>query len=429
LTKEQTRYCLAIIRQLKRSTASEAFRAPVDHAGMGLADYLSVVKQPMDLGTVERKLSKGEYSGVGEFAADVQRIWDNCYLYNGRENYYSQQAQLLETTFHNHLRKMPQQALGSSSLEEVLPEKVLSPMGTSGSPLPKREIHPPTRDLPGEDFKYCQGIVREIFKASNRSTTWPFLAPVDWKALNLPDYPTIVKNPMDWGTIRKKLEAGEYSSAEAFEADARLIPTNCYSYNPPGSDVYVMAQELEKIFERKWAGLPAPVASRVTSPSSGSGDRRRHGSEDGSLEQLEKTLAKLSQELESYKSSGGSDDSGGPRSGAGQKKKRTPTSTGTKRKRAGEETLMEPTYEAKQALSRWVNDLPYEHLEGVLSIIREGMPSLVDGKDELELDLNLFDQRTFTRLYRYVEGIIKGKSTGRKRGVGARKKKKKNDGS
>lgn len=135
LTKEQNRYCLAIIRQLKRSTASEAFRAPVDHAGMGLVDYLSVVKQPMDLGTVERKLGKGEYAGVGEFAADVQRIWDNCYLYNGRENYYSQQAQLLESTFHNHLRKMPQQALGSNTLEDVLPEKVLSPMSTSGSPM------------------------------------------------------------------------------------------------------------------------------------------------------------------------------------------------------------------------------------------------------------------------------------------------------
>jgi bromodomain-containing factor 1 len=34
--------------------------------------------------------------------------------------------------------------------------------------------------------------------------------PVDWKAWNLPDYPIIVKRPMDLGTIRKKLKKSAY---------------------------------------------------------------------------------------------------------------------------------------------------------------------------------------------------------------------------
>ncbi len=38
--------------------------------------------------------------------------------------------------------------------------------------------------------------------------------PVDWKALNILDYPEKVKNPMDLGTVMKKLDNSEYSSVE-----------------------------------------------------------------------------------------------------------------------------------------------------------------------------------------------------------------------
>ncbi len=38
--------------------------------------------------------------------------------------------------------------------------------------------------------------------------------PVDWKALNILDYPEKVKNPMDLGTVMKKLNYSEYNSVE-----------------------------------------------------------------------------------------------------------------------------------------------------------------------------------------------------------------------
>lgn len=33
-----------------------------------------------------------------------------------------------------------------------------------------------------------------------------FAEPVDYEALKIPDYPTIVKNPMDFGSIKTKLK-------------------------------------------------------------------------------------------------------------------------------------------------------------------------------------------------------------------------------
>lgn len=38
----------------------------------------------------------------------------------------------------------------------------------------------------------------------------PFLAPVDPVALRIPDYPSVVKIPMDLGTIRRKLQVGSW---------------------------------------------------------------------------------------------------------------------------------------------------------------------------------------------------------------------------
>jgi len=39
----------------------------------------------------------------------------------------------------------------------------------------------------------------------NRQEAEPFLEPVEWEFFGLSDYPEIIKNPMDLGTIQKKI--------------------------------------------------------------------------------------------------------------------------------------------------------------------------------------------------------------------------------
>jgi hypothetical protein len=48
----------------------------------GLLDYPSIVKNPMDLGTIQTKLSNGQYLYVEDMIDDIQLVWDNCKLYN-----------------------------------------------------------------------------------------------------------------------------------------------------------------------------------------------------------------------------------------------------------------------------------------------------------------------------------------------------------
>lgn len=55
---------------------------PLIKEGMGLIDYPSIVKYPMDLGTINKKLREDRYNTVEEVLDDIQLIWDNCKLYN-----------------------------------------------------------------------------------------------------------------------------------------------------------------------------------------------------------------------------------------------------------------------------------------------------------------------------------------------------------
>ena len=60
----------------------ESFRHPVPWQELNLWDYLTVIKNPMDLGTCKSKLDQGQYLTVEECIHDVRLIWSNAKKYN-----------------------------------------------------------------------------------------------------------------------------------------------------------------------------------------------------------------------------------------------------------------------------------------------------------------------------------------------------------
>lgn len=71
-----------------------------------------------------------------------------------------------------------------------------------------------------------------------------FNVPVDPVALGIPDYPNVVKTPMDLGTVRTKLESGQYSAPSSFIQDVRLVFSNAMSFNPATHPVHLAAKAL-----------------------------------------------------------------------------------------------------------------------------------------------------------------------------------------
>ena len=79
---------------------------------------------------------------------------------------------------------------------------------------------------------------------------YDFLEPVDYVALNILDYPSIIKTPMDLGTVKSNLKDKKYPTFLEFLSDIDLIWTNCRTYNMAGSEIVKMANHCEKAFKK-----------------------------------------------------------------------------------------------------------------------------------------------------------------------------------
>nr|XP_002156492.2 histone acetyltransferase p300 [Hydra vulgaris] len=77
----------------------------------------------------------------------------------------------------------------------------------------------------------------------------PFRKPVNPEILHIPDYFTIVKNPMDLSSIKKKLEEGGYKDPWGFCDDMRLMFENAWLYNKKTTKVFRYCTKLSETFE------------------------------------------------------------------------------------------------------------------------------------------------------------------------------------
>ncbi|XP_030457986.2 transcription factor GTE10-like isoform X2 [Syzygium oleosum] len=101
-------------------------------------------------------------------------------------------------------------------------------------------------------LKQCEALLNRLM---SHQYGWVFNTPVDIVELNIPDYFSVIKHPMDLGTVKKKLLSGEYASPLGFAADVRLTFSNAMTYNPCENNVHIMADTLRKHFESKWKAV------------------------------------------------------------------------------------------------------------------------------------------------------------------------------
>jgi len=79
----------------------------------------------------------------------------------------------------------------------------------------------------------------------------PFRSPVEWEAWGLLDYPKIVKEPMDLGTVKKNVESDNYNDLKEFNRHVQLVWKNCMAYNADKSDYFKIASRFEKRYEKE----------------------------------------------------------------------------------------------------------------------------------------------------------------------------------
>lgn len=132
---------------------------------------------------------------------------------------------------------------------------------------------------------FCLRLVKDMIRLKDGVA---FAKPIDqlWTVEQLPGYFDVIKQPMDLGTIRDRLEGSWYMKTkgkqeveevvfdlESFKSDTRLVFTNARTYNRPGDMFYEAATRLMEKFESKMKHVPS--ASEVTHQASKKSSKKR----------------------------------------------------------------------------------------------------------------------------------------------------------
>jgi len=97
---------LHLLNDLQNNTNAWPFQQPVNKDEV--PDYYEVIKEPMDLGTMEEKHEKDLYPTPEDFIRDAKLVFDNCRRYNSDSTPYAKAATRLEKYMWQKIKEVPE---------------------------------------------------------------------------------------------------------------------------------------------------------------------------------------------------------------------------------------------------------------------------------------------------------------------------------
>ncbi|XP_068546997.1 bromodomain testis-specific protein isoform X1 [Anas acuta] len=96
-----------VMKAMWRHNFSWPFHQPVDAAALNLPDYYNIIKKPMDLSTIKKRLEHNYYAKAAECIEDFKTMFLNCHIYNKPGDDIVFMAQELEKVFMQKIAQMP----------------------------------------------------------------------------------------------------------------------------------------------------------------------------------------------------------------------------------------------------------------------------------------------------------------------------------
>ncbi|CAI5709294.1 unnamed protein product [Peronospora destructor] len=100
---------MPLLTKLMESEYGWTFNNPVDPVQWNIPDYFDIIKCPMDLGTIKKRLESEHYNSVEAFAGDVRLVFENCIAYNSSTNKFNIAAKQLLASFNKSLAALKNQ--------------------------------------------------------------------------------------------------------------------------------------------------------------------------------------------------------------------------------------------------------------------------------------------------------------------------------
>jgi Bromodomain len=113
-----TQKCMPVLQELLDDQFGWVFREAVDPVALCLPDYYDVVKSPMHLELVKKKLENAVYSDIEAFSHDTKLVFENAILYNGESSEVGELAQCMLKSFEKSFKSLVQDNTKKPDSEE-----------------------------------------------------------------------------------------------------------------------------------------------------------------------------------------------------------------------------------------------------------------------------------------------------------------------
>ncbi|KAJ8579640.1 Bromodomain-containing protein [Rhizopogon salebrosus TDB-379] len=251
-TAEQLKYCAKILSDLWRQQhwdVAHLFYEPIDAVKLDIPAYYKVIKKPMDMLTMQKKLDAGEYPNATKSFEDFKLMIWNCFIFNPSGTPVNQAGIDLQQLFDEKWKHLP-------PLQDANPPTPPKDLPYANVPKKMCKAKVPKHNGTAEQLKYCAKILSDLRQQQHWNVAHPFYEPIDAVKLDIPTYYKVIKKPMDMLTMWKKLNAGEYPNTTKFFKDFKLMIQNCFIFDPSGMHVNQAGIDLQQLFDEKWKHLP-----------------------------------------------------------------------------------------------------------------------------------------------------------------------------
>ena len=427
MTAYQKSSLLEKMKNLKKTKHSSAFLRPVDFVALNIPSYPEIIKNPMDLGTMENKLKSDEYASVQDLVNDFDLIIANVHQFNGPNHTITHAGNNMKAYFDRMIAQVPSpdaqqpapksqkkrspsvaqepkrresRAAAAPAAAQAAPQApsplqqeafALQSDGTpqirraSSNVRPARAIKPPqNREIAYSkprrkehllELRFAEHVLDEIRGAKLSSLNHVFQLPVDPVALNIPNYRQVIKHPMDLSTMVQKMKSGQYGTANEFKKDFDLMIKNCLLFNPVGNPVRDLAIGLQREFENlwadknKWEKRNAPASTRASSASAegDSDDEEEEEETGGGGGGADDTVAALKKQIAAMQSTLESLSGGGGGGPAGKSSNKAPKAQkkGGNKKAGGASSAPAPKPAAKPTKPKRERMITYEEKDEI----------------------------------------------------------------
>lgn len=253
---------LAAVRGVQDMREAAPFVRPVPFDEV--AGYNEIIAVRMDLLTIRRRLRCGYYRRLAALEYDANLIQSNCELFNGAGSELHQAGAAMHAALLEQIRTVVAQSPAGETDEGAGRRKQPAHVSHSCSSvdgtnvangtvelLDLSEADGPTAEttIDGNSAAHPQtardamlAVIGRLYGDDPRDL---FIEPVDDK--EVPDYLTVIREPMDLSTLARRVAAGTCDNISEFKRLLYLIFDNAMLYNGRGTFLYKTAKRLRAL--------------------------------------------------------------------------------------------------------------------------------------------------------------------------------------